>query len=633
MKILKILIALLLIPYSVWAACTGSSPTWTTDGNESADLQECIDEATCVTGDTINIIAGDGEADWAGGAVSIPDDQALNIIGPGVSNLTINITGNYVITNLGAASRISGLYFKSAVNESKYTALSMKGQGWRVDNCKYEAIVNVDTSGTAFFIFANDTNVAVGPTTGLIDNNTIIDGKVGVNGGSNWAEYSAIWATAAGLGDGSAVYIEDNIYTTTTDGAALAVDSNWAGSYVFRYNTLTDYNTLAHGTQAYEERGTRRWEVYGNSFALTQGSFYMIDVKAGEGVAFNNKEINAGAAYTQVVYLLHERSYKEYGAWGGCDGDSVADEDDVGEGTGWLCRDQIGAGVDASSWANAANEGPAQTKSPAYFWNNQQHAGTVKAAYVHTESQTHITENRDYYEDDTTNCTAGGADCTAGVGCGTFANRPGDCTTGVAYWATNQSCADLSSLVGADPTTPIDGTLYQCSSTDTWTAHFTPYTYPHPLQGLGTCVVTGTITPSATEGEMVAGSKTAIVTLTSAEFTTDVGDDHQDTEDFLDGFDSNKSEAAGWNVEVRDALADLADNGTDEVTRDSATQCTVVFPAFASFDISESETVTVTIPASALISDDPIICTETFQIISETGPAYPEIGMMGVSIQ
>jgi hypothetical protein len=70
----------------------------------------------------------------------------------------------------------------------------------------------------------------------------------------------------------------------------------------------------------------------------------------------------------------------------------------------------------------------------------------------------------------------------SGIGCGPLANRPATCTTGVGYWVTNQSCSDLIGLVGANPAQPIAGTLYKCTSTNNWTAYYTPYTYPHPLR-------------------------------------------------------------------------------------------------------------------------------------------------------
>ncbi len=71
---------------------------------------------------------------------------------------------------------------------------------------------------------------------------------------------------------------------------------------------------------------------------------------------------------------------------------------------------------------------------------------------------------------------------TSGMGCGTLANRPLACTTGVAYWATDQSCDNLTGMVGANVSTPIYGTLYKCTSTDTWTFYYTPLQYPHPLR-------------------------------------------------------------------------------------------------------------------------------------------------------
>jgi hypothetical protein len=68
-----------------------------------------------------------------------------------------------------------------------------------------------------------------------------------------------------------------------------------------------------------------------------------------------------------------------------------------------------------------------------------------------------------------------------GVTAGTLANRPATCTTGQGYWATDQSTTDLTGVVGVDPATPIDGTLYKCTATNTWTSYYKPYTFPHPL--------------------------------------------------------------------------------------------------------------------------------------------------------
>ncbi len=62
---------------------------------------------------------------------------------------------------------------------------------------------------------------------------------------------------------------------------------------------------------------------------------------------------------------------------------------------------------------------------------------------------------------------------------------PAACAPGTGYWATDQSCTELAGMVGLDPENPITGTFFKCTAADTWTEYFVPFTYPHPLRGMG----------------------------------------------------------------------------------------------------------------------------------------------------
>jgi hypothetical protein len=136
---------------------------------------------------------------------------------------------------------------------------------------------------------------------------------------------------------------------------------------------------------------------------------------------------------------------------------------------------------------------PNQRLAPVYLWSNFDGSGLIQPT-VPTPHDTHIKANRDYYTHDTTNCPAGGEACMAGVGCGTIANRPTNCSTGVAYWATDQSCTNINKLVGAStliggtrsPALFITGKLYKCVAENKWSSDndgitYKPYYYPHPL--------------------------------------------------------------------------------------------------------------------------------------------------------
>src|SRR5262245_53510545 len=68
---------------------------------------------------------------------------------------------------------------------------------------------------------------------------------------------------------------------------------------------------------------------------------------------------------------------------------------------------------------------------------------------------------------------------SVGIGSGPRASRPTTCTTGVAYWSTDQG-GNWNTTNGSTN----DGTLDKCTATNTWTNNwYTPYAYPHPLAG------------------------------------------------------------------------------------------------------------------------------------------------------
>jgi hypothetical protein len=436
-------------------------------------VQAAINSA--VNGDTVNIPAG--SCTWTS-TVSWTN-KGIKLIGagsdPGGSVISISTTAIISIVNAGTVqnpSRVSGIRFSWSSYIEKI--VEMRGRGWRVDHC----YLNNTSGQTTYWVYAEGANTDGVTPYGLADHNTLIEGRVYVYGAYSPSVQYEVWSEDSSLGTGNAVYFEDDIFYRVNEGS-LFNDGSSAGKWVLRYNTIIGPDTLyGHGAEGEGQRSVRSWEYYGNKFTdVPQPYSPFIRARGGTGVIFNNYITNNFGTY--FILFDNPRSIPTdcsgCGAWGYCEGNSVVDGNTPGQ-AGYPCRDQIGRGKDSSLF-NPPNY-PSQALDPVYLWSNLRNGGMKTSAEVSGEGTNTIIiqANRDYYDFESPFSGA------SGTGCGTLANRPSECTTGVGYWATNQSCTNLTGMVGKDPSTPIAGALYKCTATKTWTAYYTPYTYPHPLR-------------------------------------------------------------------------------------------------------------------------------------------------------
>jgi hypothetical protein len=128
---------------------------------------------------------------------------------------------------------------------------------------------------------------------------------------------------------------------------------------------------------------------------------------------------------------------------------------------------------------------------------------------------------------------------------------------------------------------------------------------------MATAATTGTIvTGGVHEGEIIAGGETLIITLTGDTWVATVGDDNAITQALIDGIASDKAETGGWDAVVQ------ANMVHGDVNRDTATKITITLGAEPTYQISDIETITVTIPTTALTAAVEITATPTFPITS-----------------
>ena len=142
---------------------------------------------------------------------------------------------------------------------------------------------------------------------------------------------------------------------------------------------------------------------------------------------------------------------------------------------------------------------------------------------------------------------------------------------------------------------------------------FPPILKRFPL-GAASCALTGTVT-GATEADIVAGGETIILTLTGDTWVASGAAFDAQRQNIIDGLDSAQSEALGWDNVVK------ALQGVAGVIRTSDTVVTITLDAQATYLITANETITATVPASAVSLGSAIVAAPTFTITEGAGAA------------
>ncbi len=528
----------------VWLAASFdcNATIYNSDGS-SSDVQTKITGSS--SGDTVTIPAGTFH--WttqasvtapanltlkgAGTSATGGGDQTVIIDDYASANplmlLTISTTGTF---------RMTGITVQSGTGTTKDNGTITIGQSVgtspanvRVDHCHLNP---TSASNYKIILLASGVfGVMDHCVLDLWDTNAVYlaNGRVGANDVAGDYE----WTLPTNFGGSDSFYIEDCIVNGHNGGDGTLYQSRicdgWSASKIvvrfctFYQSCVTDTHATGHSSG--DDRGWRSQEVYGNSAttsaaalvsshgpnnaavhvangtALVWGnswdqcykSIYLIDVTRANNATYTQVATPNGWGYAGTQSGLT-------GAGSNWDGGTVNATDTL---YGYPVIDQPGRGqgdrlIGTFATPNRVNQTtgtihwPNQASEPVYLWNN---SGSNVAGWSGNQYQVdenRVAHDRDYFRTATGIQTTSTSpfDGTTGTGWGTKARRPTTCTTGVAYWATDEGSWNTSSSnpYGVQQS-GASGNLYKCTATNTWTLYYTPYTYPHPFQG-----VTGGIT-------------------------------------------------------------------------------------------------------------------------------------------
>lgn len=442
--IASLMVVSIFITGNALAACTGTSPTWTTTP-DYASVDSCVSNA--LAGDTINFTSS-GSATWSS---TITISKALTINGNGT---TLTASGSlpygfFFLNNFTSTSlmRITGFTFQMAGANMGIYSSAVDLTQLRIDNNTFHH---------------GSTQMEITGAKGVIDNNYFYNsiGYSIIYSAGSRAQADASWVSMA-AGTSDALFIENNHlikdanYTGTVYGTDI--DTNNGGKLVIRYNDFDSTTSPASIISS-----VYPIQLHGNACGGCSGSVYWqadADARRGQSVVeiYNNtlqgRRIDRLATIRGSAALIHDNQILGTSPYG----------------THILFYEEE---YDITYWTDPIRSTyPAEDQTHnTFIWNNTYRGYDLnEGVYGTVASDGFITKDRDYF----LHAPCGASDTTDGFG--------NTCTHGK---------ATFTGLNGASGSYPTDGITYPTKGTMVFTATgdnaylgYTPYTYPHPLRG------------------------------------------------------------------------------------------------------------------------------------------------------
>ena len=494
------------------------SPAWATTYNAATcsqtDVQTAINSTS--NGDTV-IIPACSSANWSSGitisgkGIDITGSGTPNTgsgtVGAGTSTTTLIETGTspfFSFTGLayGQTAKVELLNLGTTQTSPVITGAVTFAGTCTSSGCAQVRVDNILFATNEWGAALDGAPIVVDNIFGVADHNSESDNTsspfltdisfdawqgVGAYGDNSFANSSS-------FGTAQSFYIENNSVSgvrLTENDVAPPGGAVGGARWVCRFNTVTNMSGNGicggHGTAwGGRFRGERQQEVYYNTISASVCDG-INSVLSGTGYFLSNSITGTGC--NKMVGLDIARFIQSGTPWNACDGTQPWDYAPWSSTT--ACLDQPGSGIGAAlenstpvlvsapstPCTTAGQCWPNPTLDPIYEAGEVSPNNAPGVSVASDGSSTRVLANRDYYaqvSDVAQTSATSPFNGSSGTGYGTLARRPTSCTPYVGYWATDQGTWNNG---GAG------GILYICTSTNTWTSSYTPYTYPHPLAG------------------------------------------------------------------------------------------------------------------------------------------------------